>query len=126
MAIDPVSAAIDPTQFNRLLTMAGPNIAQDLIAQLQIDLSVAKRNLIAAENAMDRAKFKSQSHVIIGLAGTMGAKDLALCAKRLNELAHDPLADPATVAASALQTIQATETVLAYLSQLALSRVTQA
>lgn len=87
---------IEPSQFQQLLEMAGPQIAAELLDRLQNDLRAAERGLLAASHGPDWAAVRRQSHVVIALAGTAGASFLHQLAQALNDLAHQPLPDRGT------------------------------
>ena len=84
--------AVDEAQFQRLLAMAGDGIAGDLIRQLQADLETAHLNLKTACDDGDWPDIRAQSHVIMGLAGTVGAGALHRFASQLNATALGPAA----------------------------------
>ena len=84
--------AVDEARFQRLLAMAGDGIADDLISQLHTDLKTAHRNLQAACDIRDWPDIRAQSHVIMGLAGTLGAGALHGFASMLNRTATGPAA----------------------------------
>ncbi len=94
MTADPISKAVDAAQFGRLLAMAGPRTTHALLTQLQTDFSCAKHALLTAQHVMDWPQIRAQSHVIMGLAGTIGAGPMHKLALQLNDSAHDPMADP--------------------------------
>lgn len=125
IAIKPVQVAdaevIECAQFERLLAMAGPAFAFDLIMQLQSDLLVAQRGLMAAAYPLDWPAVRMQSHVVMGLAGTIGAGSLQDVAQRLNDLCHHIRRDEilaCAVLAQAVQALQATLPILAKRAQL--------
>ena len=102
--------AVDEAQFQRLLAMAGHSVAADLIKQLQADLKTAHQNLKAACDLGDWPDIRAQSHVIMGLAGTLGAGALHEFASRLNATALGPAAGlhlDHTLVTDTLQAIQA-------------------
>jgi len=91
--VDHGAPAVDEARFQRLLAMAGDGIAGDLISQLHTDLKTAHQNLKAACDVGDWPDIRAQSHVIMGLAGTVGAGALYGFASRLNATALGPAAD---------------------------------
>jgi CheY-like chemotaxis protein/HPt (histidine-containing phosphotransfer) domain-containing protein/anti-sigma regulatory factor (Ser/Thr protein kinase) len=79
---------IDPTVFDRLLAMAGPQTAAELVDRFLEDLQAAERHLTAARHGPNWASIRAQTHVLIALAGTAGAHQLQGRAEQLNQLAH--------------------------------------
>ncbi len=84
---------IDPTVFARLLAMAGPATAAELVDHFLEDLQSAERLLTAARRAPNWASMRAQTHVLIALAGTAGAYQLQRRAEQLNQLAHSDTHD---------------------------------
>lgn len=83
---DPLTAACDG--LDQLLRTAGPDVGDALLDQLCVDLRSAEHALIAglADNSIPMVK--SCSHVLIALAGAVGARSLQALATRLNTSAH--------------------------------------
>lgn len=76
-------------ELDRLCTLAGSEMQQDLLFHLEQDLLTTERGLIfAAAGGPDWPAMRSHSHVLIALAGTLGATPLFSAAKRLNAAAH--------------------------------------
>lgn len=90
---------IDRAIFDNLLSLAGPQVAPELLRQLAEDLAGVAASLPTALAAQDRAALRAQTHVLMALAGSVGAGPLYEAATRLNLVAHGsaPLAE-ATVA----------------------------
>ena len=80
-----------------LLTLAGPANALELAMRLDEDLTGIATALTAATGQPDRPVLRAQSHVLLAIAGTVGANQLYLLADRLNRLARGvetgPVAD---------------------------------
>lgn len=82
--------AFDPAIFTRLLTLAGPDFAAELVARYHADLAQVQAQLRAAlppQNAPDWPTLAHASHVLIALAGTAGATALETTARHLNHAA---------------------------------------
>ncbi len=79
---------IDDARFQRLLEIAGPKGAKELLARLQEDLTSVQQKMIAAAKKMDQAEMRAQTHVLISLAGAVGAEHLQNLAQILNSAAH--------------------------------------
>lgn len=73
----------------RLVQLAGPDAAPDLLQRLQEDLSAAGRGLSVAATGDDLPAIRAHSHVVIALAGTAGCTALHEKAVALNGMAHD-------------------------------------
>ena len=83
---DPLTSARDG--LDQLLRAAGPEVGDALLDQLCMDLRSAEHELIAglADNSIPMVK--SCTHVLIALAGAVGARSLQALATRLNTSAH--------------------------------------
>lgn len=82
----------DEPRLQALLDMAGPEVARELGRRLLADLAGVARALSAPDATGDRRLLRAQSHILIALAGTIGADSLAADARGLNSLAHQGLA----------------------------------
>lgn len=81
-----------------LLRMAGPEIAPTLLRQMQADLAAVRDSLAPAlpdpaasapaPTSPDWLTIRAQSHILISLAGTIGATRLHSLAVDLNAAAH--------------------------------------
>ena len=81
-------AAMDESRLSRLLTLAGPVVADELLTRLDQDLDRVARTLSLALAQGDLPAVRAQTHVLIGLAGTIGALALEADARALNAAAH--------------------------------------
>ncbi len=79
----------DLTPLLRLAKIAGPAAAAELFARLQEDLATAQDGLARAVTLRDLQGLRAHSHVLVALAGTVGADALHRDAIRLNGLATD-------------------------------------
>lgn len=68
-----------------LLEKLGPSQSLILIDKLVIDLRNTRRGLLAAQSAKAADMLHEPSHVLISLAGVVGANDLYALAKEINE-----------------------------------------
>jgi hypothetical protein len=71
----------------RLMVMAGPVLARDLVERLLDDLAAVATALRRAR-AGDWALLRAQSHILIALAGAAGAPQLQRAAEELNRIAQ--------------------------------------
>lgn len=85
----PLSDRFDDARLLRLLDLVGPDMAQDLLDQLAADLADCGRTLTRGAAAEDWTALREASHVLISLAGSVGADDLHGLAQQMNAAAHD-------------------------------------
>lgn len=90
---------IDLARLTALLDLAGPDTAPELAERLVADLSFVAKALALP----DRDLLRAQSHNLISLAGTIGARAIADAARRLNHLAHHGLDAELAAEAAALR-----------------------
>lgn len=84
------AADIHHPTFDGLIRLAGPGVAHDLLAQLGSDFAEVEQALSAALATQDIMAIRHQTHVLIALAGSIGAEGLLQLAKTLNQMAHLP------------------------------------
>jgi hypothetical protein len=99
------AAGIDPDVFCRLLALTGEEIARDLLARLDEDLAAARADLAGTSHDKDRVR--QVSHLLIGLAGSVGAVDLHDAAEGLNRAARDGDAPDPTGVMRAIDVLRA-------------------
>lgn len=85
----------DAARFERLLELVGPALAGDLLAHLAKDLTASQKAVQAGARFFDWDQLREGSHVLISLAGSVGALSLQAMAQTLNTSAHRE--DEATV-----------------------------
>lgn len=71
-----------------ILALAGPETAPLILRQMLADLDSVTATLAPALSGDDWATIRGQTHILIALAGTMGADRLHGLAIDLNEAAH--------------------------------------
>lgn len=76
-------------EFTRLLDMAGPEMATELLARYQEDLTAVQTKLTAALPGLDWQSLRDASHVLIALAGTAGMARLEHTTRDFNLAAND-------------------------------------
>ena len=81
-------AVLDPAVFEPLARAMGDAMIGQLIAQLGKDLSKCARALSAAAESGAIGEIRSQTHILTGVAGSVGAVRLADLSGRLNAAAH--------------------------------------
>ncbi|MDR7125745.1 hypothetical protein [Pseudotabrizicola sp. 4114] len=83
------SGTVDRSVFDALMAMAGPEVAPELVAQMAADLRAVRVALAVALDGMDWAGIRSQTHVLVALAGSAGARGLEQGSQALNLAAHE-------------------------------------
>lgn len=78
----------DRATFDHLIDIAGPESAQELLTRLASDLRRAERGLFAGLATADRASIRAETHVLIALAGAVGATALLRLSEALNASAQ--------------------------------------
>ncbi len=98
-AADPVAPAeasaagaaggeVDRAVFDALLASIGRENGQELLDRLRDDIRAAAAGLGRARQSGDAGAARAQSHVLMSVAGVIGARRLQGIARRLNEAAH--------------------------------------
>ena len=90
MSDDPVRASLlgDGAALREILALAGPEMAICILQQMRVDLAVVAAALTPALDAQDFGVIRAQTHVLIALAGTIGAMRLHQLAIDVNNAAH--------------------------------------
>ena len=83
---DPAAMVLDGN-LQRLMEMAGPAVARDLVERLGVDLDSVAAALRQAGAVADWASLRGQSHILIALAGVAGALQLQTAAEAVNRIA---------------------------------------
>lgn len=107
----------DASRLSHLLDITGPDLAVELLARLTEDLTTTQGLLDLGAANTDWAKLREGSHVLISLAGSVGALSLQAMAESLNAIAHRQDRDALTALmpplagelASLIQLIRATQ-----------------
>lgn len=79
---------IDPITFDQLMQIAGPETVPDLLNQVLSDLLDIRTALDMAIPKLDWTQIRQQSHILISVAGSLGADSLLRRAEELNRHAH--------------------------------------
>jgi len=69
--------------------IAGPVAGQELLHRLEADLRQVERGLIAGLAEERLSEIRGQTHVLIALAGAVGASRLQQLAEAMNAAAHE-------------------------------------
>jgi HPt (histidine-containing phosphotransfer) domain-containing protein len=78
----------DPSRLSHLLQLTGPDLAHELLARLTEDLITTRETLDIGAATADWTRLREGSHVLISLAGSVGALSLQAMAERLNAISH--------------------------------------
>ena len=78
----------DPSRLTGLLQITGPDLGPELLARLTEDLLATQDTLTLGTDTADWKRLREGSHVLISLAGSVGALSLQAMAESLNALAH--------------------------------------
>lgn len=79
---------VDMEVYRALREAIGPDMMAELMEKVVIDLVSARTNLMAAQDAVLREPIRSSSHILISVAGAIGATRLQASARNLNIAAH--------------------------------------
>lgn len=88
--VAPAKDTIDWQTFDGLIKLAGPSAAHDLLAQLDRDLATVEQGMTTALSVGGTKAVRQHTHVLIALAGSVGATELYELALSLNTVAHRP------------------------------------
>lgn len=80
--------AMDQAVLDGLLALAGPEMAPLLLNQIRIDLAEAGTGLTEALPRADWEQVRRHSHVLVSVAGSIGAVALQHRAEAVNSAAH--------------------------------------
>jgi CheY-like chemotaxis protein len=87
------AGVIDLAVFEALSAAIGADTMAELLEKVIADLTRAGEELAAALPALDRPAIRSASHILVSVAGALGAVRLQDSARRLNASAHGEAAD---------------------------------
>lgn len=79
---------VDTAVYDALATTFGPEMMAELLEKVAADLTTARDDLAAAQDVMDVNTVRAASHIVVGVAGAVGASSLQRCARHLNTAAH--------------------------------------
>jgi len=79
---------LEEGRFERLLEIAGAEVAPELVARLLDDLQTVEGALVQAMTGPDWLALRAQSHVLVALAGAVGACTLQTQAETMNRLSY--------------------------------------
>ncbi len=108
-------ALIDRDIYEALSTTIGPESMGELLDKVVEDVADVKAGLIEGAKHQDSQKIRSNTHILISVAGAIGATSLQSLAERLNAAAHG--ADQATLAELSDQCISGIQAAEGFLGQ---------
>jgi HPt (histidine-containing phosphotransfer) domain-containing protein len=80
--------AFDAARLDHLLALTGPDLARELLTRLVEDLSGTATQLHDGAATGDWKRLREGTHVLISLAGSVGATSLQARAEAMNAAAH--------------------------------------
>jgi two-component system, OmpR family, aerobic respiration control sensor histidine kinase ArcB len=84
----PEGTIVDLSVFDALVDTIGPDSLLELLTKLQADTDSVAEGLGRGRQNLDLAEIRSQTHILVSVAGAIGAKPLQLIAQRLNTAAN--------------------------------------
>jgi len=87
-AADSGEPVADMEVFDALCAAIGSGMMAELLDKVVADLAQARDDLAGALSPLDRRPIRSASHILISVAGAIGAVRLQSCARSLNQVAH--------------------------------------
>lgn len=82
------SGGMDAGVLQNLLALCGPETGRELLVRIVKDLTALAESLRVGAEAADPEVIRAQSHVLIAIAGTIGAGGVQLLAQGLNDRAQ--------------------------------------
>jgi CheY-like chemotaxis protein len=79
---------VEALRLRRLLEMSGEADREELLSRLEIDLCAARDGLRPAQGVVSGKEIRAITHILVALAGAIGAETLHENAKALNRAAH--------------------------------------
>lgn len=110
-----IAPLMDDERFAQLMRIAGPEGRRELLSRLTTDLADAERGLVRGLAAEDAAEIRGHTHVLIALAGAVGAIRLQKCCDALNAAVHR--ADDGTVATLGAEALQLLDHLISRIAQ---------
>ena len=83
-----IEATINREVFDNLVATIGSESTAELISKLQADTDTVAEGLVRGRKSLDLAEIRSQTHILISVAGAIGATRLQHIAQHLNAAAN--------------------------------------
>jgi hypothetical protein len=103
---------VDYQVFERLMVLAGPTTMMELLDQLLIDLSAAQTAITQAGPRLDWQVLRHQCHVLVAVAGSIGAIPVLRNSEQLQVAIH--ASDAADVEVQAKALLKRLQTLVAF------------
>ncbi|WP_285671345.1 response regulator [Paralimibaculum aggregatum] len=82
------AAEVDPSTYTALARSIGPDHMRDLLRQIDEDILGVRRDIETARAKRDTKLLREATHILVAVAGTLGATALQKNAQCLNSAAH--------------------------------------
>jgi two-component system, OmpR family, aerobic respiration control sensor histidine kinase ArcB len=93
-AADEAGPVVDRAVYDGLFNAIGAEMMAELLEKVDADLAESARELARARDPLDLEVLRGTSHILISVAGAVGASRLQTSARRLNGHAHTGAAEP--------------------------------
>jgi two-component system, OmpR family, aerobic respiration control sensor histidine kinase ArcB len=90
---DAAGPVVDLAIYDALCQAIGADMMEELLEKVVADLLDARSVLAAAHATLERKPISGSSHILISVAGAIGATQLQSCARRLHTLAGEEAGD---------------------------------
>lgn len=94
------AALIERTIYDSLAESIGPEVMGELLARMELDLEAVRADIDSAAEHGDLDRMRAASHILVSVAGSVGAVRLQRHAEKLNRLAHEQDVDAAAALAA--------------------------
>lgn len=103
---------VDLATYESLRQAIGADMMAELMEKVVVDLASAQAELSGALDPLDRVPIRSASHILISVAGAIGARRLESCAREVNHAAHSE--DLPAIAAEVRRCLSELEAAIAF------------
>lgn len=86
--MEPADNVVDRKIFDNLVETIGAESTAELLSKLQADTDTVAEGLVRGQKSLDLSEIRSQTHILISVAGAIGATRLQHIAQRLNAAAN--------------------------------------
>ena len=88
-----IAGCVDRTIYDSMAQTIGSEFLPEFLKKVMVDFEAVKTGLTEAQSTDDFSEVRSQSHVLISIAGAIGATQLQMLAEELNAAARETLLD---------------------------------
>jgi two-component system aerobic respiration control sensor histidine kinase ArcB len=85
---EPASPAIDRNIYETLADAIGPEAMTELLGKVNLDIQAARDRLVRALDPVDLGEIRSVTHILISVAGAIGALPVQERARKMNTAGH--------------------------------------